>query len=184
MEIEHLAGIPYEQERGARRQWTQMEQHFATVRRKCPMLRGATAQEAICAWFDYYSPELIVRLGQPKTSTLGSTVIRRYPVTFLGSDIFCKDKRTHWLKFPLPLGERPEPLWVRVLENDTLIFEASYSKASRGLISLQISEQNRNSFFLELLGQTLSQDTAGASAATCEPLKLGSVRHANVIVVP
>ena len=161
-----------------------MEQHFATVRRKCPTLRGATAQEAICAWFDYYSAELIVRVGQPKTSTLGSTLIRRYPITLLGSDIFCKDKRTHWLKLPLPLGQSLGPLWVRVLENDTLVFEASYLKASRGLIALQISEQNRHSFFLELLGQTSSQDTGEGSAATCEPLRLGSVRQADVMTVP
>jgi len=70
MEIEHLAameGAPMPEGAVTRTagDWSAMEKHFSTVKRRCPDLESVGASEAIFAWLDYFSPELVVRLNPP-----------------------------------------------------------------------------------------------------------------------
>jgi len=159
MEIEHLAGIAHAEEWAQCADWKQMERHFSKVRRNCPALKGLEASEAIYAWFDYYSPELIVRFGQPTTKTRGRVRIMIFPLVFLGDGIACEEKRSHMVRIPLQIGQQRESLRIRILEREHLVFESLRFAGNRDLIALEISEQNRHSFSLELIDHELERET-------------------------
>jgi hypothetical protein len=156
-EIEHLATLPspsFSPSSGRSLPdpgWAAMEHHFATLSRQCAALEGVTATEAIFAWLDYYTPELVVRLEPPaceKGSGCGSRY--RFPLRFLGQGILRDLERLHRLVVPIPsLGERNIKT-VRILRRDAAVL-ARPGPASSGLaVQLSLSTRNQADFTLEL----------------------------------
>jgi hypothetical protein len=149
MEIEHLATIPLEDGK-ASVGWEAMERHFATVRRECPHLEGTSAEEAVYAWLDYYSPEPVGRLGSPKSTTRDGRDALVFHLTFLGDGILGHDVRRYHIAIPLPL---PNPRWtgrIRILEAAKLVCEIKAPDSRQVFVQLELNEDNRLAFTLEL----------------------------------
>jgi hypothetical protein len=158
-EIEHLSALPRPALSTASgtslpdADWAAMEDHFATLSRQCAALEGVTATEAIFAWLDYYTPELVVRLEPPacKTeSSWGQSPRYRFPLRFLGQGILREQERLHRLVVPLPsLGQRNIKT-VRILRGEEAVLERPGSPLSGLPVQISLSTRNQADFTLEL----------------------------------
>ena len=149
MEIEHLSTIPNENGK-VNKAWQAMDRHLAAVRCQCPNLEGIKAQDAVYAWLDYYSPEPLVRLGRPRLTTRGDRNGLIFPLDFLGDGILGQTPRRYQTNVPLPALN---PGWsgrIRILEGDKEVLETSDHNGSQVLVELELSEDNRQAFALEL----------------------------------
>jgi tetratricopeptide (TPR) repeat protein len=156
MEIEHFCDIRDENDAGTRAwnaSWRSMEHHFAEVRSKCPALEGVGGAEAIYAWLEYYSPELVLKLAAPTVRVdpaTGDWQVLRFPVRFLGDGILTDDGREHNLALPLPSFGDDQPQVVRLFEATRIVFEGRYSPRSVLSVRLGLSQRNRHEFALEI----------------------------------
>ena len=149
MEIEHLSTIRL-QNGDASVGWEAMDRHFATVRHKCPRLEGTTAEEAVYAWLDYYSPEPVVRLGTPESTTREGRDFLVFHLTFLGDGILGQNARRYEVAIPLPV---PNPRWtgrMRILEDAKLVCDIKAHDSRQVFVQLDLKEDNRLAFTLEL----------------------------------
>jgi tetratricopeptide (TPR) repeat protein len=159
MEIEHLATLPAPSVSASSRKslpdadWADMEHHFATLSGQCAALEGVTATEAIYAWLDYYTPELVVRL-EPPSCEKGPGYDRlsryRFPIRFLGQGILRDQERPHRLVVPLPSLGQPNIKTVRVLRGEEVVLEGPGSPSSGWPVQLSLSTRNHADFVLEL----------------------------------
>jgi len=155
MEIEHLTTVKDtlngESGRETNGDWKSMERHFATVRRECPRMEGIGATEAIHAWLDYYSPELVVRLATPEiqpNTTFGAS--QRFPLQFLGDGILTGDERPYRLAVPLPALNTTGVQAVRILEGDKVVSRLTEWKRDWVWVDLLLSEGNQRQFAVEV----------------------------------
>jgi len=149
MEIEHVSTIPLGNgEAGAG--FEAMDRHFASVRHECPRLEGTTAEEAVYAWLDYYSPEPVVRLGTPESTTREGRDFLVFHLTFLGDGILGQNARRYEVAIPLPV---PNPRWtgrMRILEDAKLVCDIKAHDSRQVFVQLDLKEDNRLAFTLEL----------------------------------
>jgi hypothetical protein len=176
LEIEHLYSLPDPPRTGvplpqpAFGDWKRMEQHFTKIRGECPMLEGVGASEAICSWLDYYTPELIARLGQGSILTQraeGGQRGFRFPIVFLGSEILTEEEREHELELSLPRIDGETFSTVRILRGGAVVFEGSPPRRGSPLrVRLSLSIQNKADFALDLVADSDSVTRADGSVAT------------------
>jgi tetratricopeptide (TPR) repeat protein len=97
--------------------WNTIREHLRHVGQHHPEIRFATAREAILAWYEHCTPELlafreeeIVELSTPEADTQ----IFRYPIRLVGRDIPVGSERTHWVAIHAPawLEDRIRELWI------------------------------------------------------------------------
>jgi hypothetical protein len=158
LEIEHLSTVgetprhkPYHWP-STERDWFAMSRHFASVRRECPQLEGVGASEAIYAWLDYYSPELLVRITSPVTelSSAGETQVSRFSLQFLGEGILTDEQRTYELQVPIPQLSWEGAQILRVLSGGKAVLEQEVHELGQLSVKLDLSTHNRHDFALEI----------------------------------
>ncbi len=158
MEIEHLSTIEVLQQAGIEGketqtgEWKQMDKHLAALRRECSSLEGVGAREAIAAWLDYYSPEIVVRVETPGTETGAGDSGRsnlRFRLRFLGQGILTADKRSYKLLVPIPTSTATRSRIFRVLENSRVVWEGLDVGTEVLSLNLSLSYSNQNDFTFE-----------------------------------
>jgi hypothetical protein len=134
------------------------------------MLEGVGANEAICSWLDYYTPELIARLGPGSALTQlvdGGKRGFRFPIVFLGSEILTEEERDHELELSLPRIDGEFFSTVRILRRGNVVFEGSPPRWGSPLrVRLSLSIQNKADFVLELVDAFSSATGAAGLAET------------------
>jgi tetratricopeptide (TPR) repeat protein len=157
MEIEHISSIRDEKQvsgglSAGNGDWVSMANHFATIRRNCRDLEAPGASTAIYAWLDYYSPELIVRLGPPGQGPDAGAdhITLSFPLEFLGEGILCDEARRYEVSVPLPqTGDRTIDA-VRICGSNAPVFETSECRGCAVGAELLLSTRNAHSFTLEI----------------------------------
>jgi tetratricopeptide (TPR) repeat protein len=157
MEIEHFGDIPTEHEASCSRlgngSWNSMDHHLSVVRSQCPALEGVRGTEAIYEWLDYYTPELIVRLGSPTANTgldISCPRSLRFPLHFIGDGILGRERRVHKVRIPLPFMPSEEGMMVRVFEAGRMLLELEQSSTRGFDFELALSTSNEHDFAIEV----------------------------------
>ena len=158
MEIEHLAtvrDISTERDNAVAMtdDWRAMDRHFSMVRAKCPALEGVGASEAIHSWLDYHAPEPIILLKSPclPHGGLGQTsLVRRFPLHFLGEGILGDEERMFHLRVPLAFSRNRKIRLLRILKDKECVSETLTPRSGAFDVDLALSLQNRQCFALEV----------------------------------
>jgi tetratricopeptide (TPR) repeat protein len=158
MEIEHLAEIdsqtpPTRPGLFWRRDgWVSIKRHLAKLSHCCPKLKPAGSSEAIRAWLDYYTPEILVLLGSPDNCSNAAEGTRRllFPLILLGDGILAEELRTYRLLVPVPVGNDAAIRSCRLLNNRIPILEMPTIVGNQFPVELALCAANRNEFVLEV----------------------------------
>jgi tetratricopeptide (TPR) repeat protein len=149
MEIEHLSEIADGTRDGhglGNGGWGSMRRHFKAVRRHCPALECVGAAQAIQAWLDHYSPELIARLSAPRMEPGAPGGGLVFPLSFLGEGILGRTVRRHHVSIPLPMDKPDGSKRIVVVERGKPLLVTSAPRANLLAVDLELSEENCQHF--------------------------------------
>ena len=168
MEIEHIVTINNERNKDILDSnygsWKYIKDHFEKISKECNRLKYVKASEAIYSFFDYYSPELIVKLEKPLVfrDELNNTVKLIYNIRFLGEGIITKKAKRYKVEIPMPHIKIDTIRFARIIMKEKITYTFDDIKKNQLRFNLSLSNLNKDMYQLEITLQLRSNELPSA----------------------